>query len=197
LLTEKEIEELQKMFELDPNSIIGEKIGGYNIKLYIGHGKVGIVYKGENDYNFVAAIKIIPNKTLKDGWEEELKKLVKLEGINGIAHYKGHGSTLVKGIKNHEPCIYIIYDFINGTSLNNYLKKNASSITLEFVIQLLLQVLTVFYACKATNISHEDLHEGNIMISNVDERLLLINPQFIITDFGLGGSTNKLDPKKD
>jgi serine/threonine protein kinase len=196
-LEKKEYEEIQNIFGINPNSAIGEKINEFEIKNYIGHGKVGIVYRGENKYGFEAAVKIIPNNTLKNGWEKELIKLNKLKGINGIAHYKHHEPILIEGKTKKEPCVCILYDFINGKSLEKYLDKNKSSITIEFIIQLLIQSLNIFHALKVTNISHEDLHTGNIMIADPDERLLTQTPQFFITDFGQGGSTTKLNPKDD
>lgn len=194
---EKEFSEVEDIFGFNPKDLIDVVVCDFKIVEYLGHGKVGVVFRGVNEYDFTAAVKIIPNNTLKDGWEEELIKLRLLEGIKGIAHYKNHGSVIVKTKERSEACICILYDFIKGQSLGNYIQNNKNSITIDFILQLTLQTLSVFQALKVTNITHGDLHPGNIMIENPDERQLSQTTKFVITDFGQGGSTKNLNPQND
>jgi len=58
------------------------------------------------------------------------------------------------------------------------------------------QILHAFRAMKYVGISHNDLHEGNILIYH-DPRIDPNMPRIKITDFGIGGSNTGLKPKDD
>lgn len=68
---------------------------------------------------------------------------------------------------------------------------------MAFIENIVKTVLQVLHACRAVKIQHGDLHEGNILISEPDKRLPGSPRTIWISDFGYGGSHNKLDPKDD
>lgn len=191
-----EFETVRKKFGFSPIEVLNCTFLGYSIDKYVGHGTIGVVFHGINkDIGDTAAIKIIPRETLKVGWETEVKKLSKLEGIPQVVQCKGYRSEILP--KQKVPVICIAYQFIEGHNLKQYTESHPELITLEFVESLLIESLKVFKACKTTGIEHGDLHEGNILIANADDRFLTPSPRIMINDFGVGGSTNKLDATND
>lgn len=167
----------------------------YILTKYVGKGKIGRVYKAINEFDDqdVLACKIIKEKKLRNGWEKELEKLSKLRGVDGVVPYFHH----IEGLnKKDENVVFIFYQFIDGWNLNDYEKENGK-LELALIELIIKKIASVLYACKGVNISHGDLHPGNIMISRPDIRLIG-NPRTIwITDFGHGGSHNQLQPKND
>ena len=180
----------KKIDPVDP--YIGLIIDGYTIKEKIGTGKIGSVYKAERtDVDFFAC-KIISAEKLKAGWEKELEKVHKLKNVPNVIEYKRHGSELDK---NNRPIIYIFWNYIDGVNLKKY--SASKVLDLPFIFELANVILRVLYACKHEKIFHGDLHEGNILISNPDPRLIDNKSTIWISDFGFGGSHNNKKPKDD
>jgi len=167
----------------------------YVLKKFRGKGKIGRVYKvvSESNPDDILACKVILSKDVKDGWKRELDKLVKLRGVNNVVDYYQYDLAYDK---NDKPYAYVMYQFIDGWNLNEFI-KDFGIINLALIELLAQTIIKVLYACQKVNILHGDLHQGNIMISRPDERIVG-NPKTIwITDFGYGGSHNKIKPKDD
>ncbi|MFA5267667.1 MAG: protein kinase [Methanoregula sp.] len=159
----------------------------------IGHGKNGVVYKAiDESINHKIACKLIPVGRLKNGWQTEIKKVIRLEGILQIIHYFGSGNVTI----DSQEFVYILWEYIEGENLGDYLKNKGDSITLELVRSITDEILNAFFAMHQQGISHNDLHEGNILIYK-DPRVITDNPRIKITDFGIGGSYCDLKPKDD
>lgn len=174
---------------------IGCEVNRYKITEYIAKGKIGKVYKAERkDIRDILACKIIQPEKLKDGWEKELEKVVQLRGIEWVVQYHTHGTGLDK---RNRPFVWVLWDFIDGSDLRQYLKEIDFNLDMAFIEQIMEAILNVFFACSQEGIRHGDLHEGNILISKPDPRKRG-NPRTIwISDFGYGGSHNEKVPKDD
>ena len=185
---------VQKMLEQDP--VIGvEPTPGYCLTAKVGEGRIGTVYRAErSDPRDVLACKVIPEGKLKPGWEREIQKLTRLRGVPNVVPYHSHGTALDR---NHRPFTYVLFDYIDGTNLRQYVEACPSPLDLAFVEGMAKTLLSVFHACHTEDIRHGDLHEGNILISNPDRRLPGSPRTVWITDFGYGGSHNELEPKDD
>jgi len=177
------------------NQFRNEIIKDYRLEEEIGRGKIGVVYHAfhKDISELEAAIKIIPKENLKDEWEVELKKVGLLSGIHQVVQYKDHDANILDGI----PYVCIFWEYIDGDNLKEYAEKNPDNISLPFIKHLIEQILTVFVAIKESGISHDDHHEGNILIAH-DKRLPdPTKPIIKVGDFGIGGSHNVLKPKDD
>ena len=175
---------------------IGSVCGdNYKIEEKVGEGNIGIVYKAvRQNPSQTLACKVIPEGRLKDGWQRELEKVIQLSGISGVVQYRSHGAAFDK---TSRPFFYVFFDFVPGKDLRKIVADPNWPLDMAFIEGIARTVLEVLYACQAEGIFHGDLHEGNILISDPDKRLLG-NPQRTwITDFGYGGSHNKLQPKND
>lgn len=170
-------------------------VAGYVLTRKVGAGKIGVVYRAEReDPAHVLACKVIEAGKLKQGWERELQKVVRLRTVPNVVQYHSHDTSLDK---EQQPFVWVLCDYVDGRNLREYLAAPPVPIDLAFVLSIATTLLQVLHACKAVDIEHGDLHEGNILISNPDPRLPG-NPRRIwVSDFGYGGSHNDLEPKDD
>ncbi len=169
---------------------------GYFLREKVGKGRIGSVYRAVKSRPFrdELACKVIPEGRLKDGWQRELEKVVRLRGVPHVVEYHRHGTAMDN---NNRPFVWVLWNYIDGINLRKYAEKRPWPLDLAFVENIVTTVLEVLHACDAVGIRHGDLHEGNILISKPDIRLPG-NPRTIwISDFGYGGSHNQLEPKDD
>lgn len=165
------------------DKFLGLVIQDYIIEKHIGDGCIGSVYCARRtigDVDNLRAIKFIKNdEQVKDGWENEITKVIKLGIAPGVVKYYTHGTQIVAG----EEYIFIILDYIPGKSLKELVEEK--QITIPLIVDVLEKVLAVLHACKQVNIEHADLHWGNIIVE--DYNPILVNPEqrgIWVTDFG-------------
>lgn len=174
---------------------IGLEVGGYKLIELIGKGGIGAVYRATKEsLRLVVACKVIPQNKLKNGWEHEIEKAAALDGVPGVVTYKGHGPGLNN---NNETYVWILWTYVQGCNLRQLVEEHPEEINMAFIQNLTRTVLNVLVACKNQQIAHDDLHEGNILISNPDSNIRGRPRRIWITDFGYGGSRNDLKPKDD
>lgn len=161
----------------------------------VGKGRIGSVYKAvRSNPPDILACKVIAEKKLKDGWKREIEKVVRLRGVPNIVQYHTHD---VKLNNNDRPFTWILWDFIDGIDLRQYIKDSPWPLDIAFIEDIAVTMLRSLHACRAVGIQHGDLHEGNILISKPDPRIPGGKRTIWISDFGYGGSHNKLQPKDD
>jgi len=177
----------------NPEWFRGEVIEEYRLEEYKGHGEVGVVYRAiREDIQDTVACKLIPAENLRDDWKIELQKVNRLAGVPQVVPYQRHATIEVKG----KLFVYIFWQYINGLDLKHYIERYPSAITIDFVLHLADEILRLFFAMQLTGISHDDLHEGNILISN-DLRIYGQNPTIKVTDFGIPRLSKAFTPKDD
>jgi serine/threonine protein kinase len=193
LSLESEFEEVKKEFGFNPQGLIGKVFQGYEIDRYVGHGTMGVVFHAvKKEIGDEAACKIIPQDNIK-GWKTELIKLVKLTDVSQVVQYKGHGVDMIEEI----PLVFVLYQFVDGKNLREYVRDYPDLITLDFVEMLAREILNVLQALKVSDIAHGDLHEGNIMVADPDPKFIDRKPRIKVTDFGIGTSSTKQSIKDD
>jgi protein kinase-like protein len=187
---------MERMISDDPYVGV-QPITNYYLREKVGEGRIGSVYRAErpSDPPDTLACKVIPEGKLKAGWQKELQKVVLLRSVPNVVQYYGqHGSAL----DNHQrPFTWVLWNFVDGINLRQYVEKRPWPLDLAFIENIAETVLKVLFACRQVGIQHGDLHEGNILISNPDPRLMG-SPRIIwVSDFGYGGSHNELEPRDD
>ena len=72
----------------------GQIVDDYQLLEFVGAGRIGYVYKAqlEGFPGNLRAVKLTFD-VLKDGWEEELKKVMSLELVEGVVHFHSSGAT--------------------------------------------------------------------------------------------------------
>ena len=160
---------------------IGQRIGQYVLKRALGQGAMGTVYHAvrSDDIPEERAVKLIPRDCLRQNWENEIRKVVRLRFTPGVVRYHEHGETRIAG----QDYVWISWDFIPGRSLREML--GAGQVSIPMVCAIVERLLEVLHACRRADVQHGDLHAGNIMIQDQDALGLDPDQRTVwVTDFG-------------
>ena len=150
----------------------------YKIQKIIGKGAFGVVYKAfELCSGRIVAIKQIPvNAENKKSVIKEIELLKNLEHPNIVKYY-----NFLKE-DNH---IYIIMEYLEGSTLRQYMRDNSDNITEDIAREIIKQLLNALsYLHYSCDICHRDIKPENIMFTEKD------NISHIkLLDFGLSSDS--------
>lgn len=167
-------------------NFIGIEIAEYKLveEIGVGEGSIGKVYRAEREGDTYPdrAIKIVKKDILREGWSNEITKVNKLEGIDGVVQYLNHNSIKL----DNEEYLWIMWQYIRGISLKKLIKQKR--ITIPTIRAVVVKVLEILHACRQEQINHGDLHTGNIIIAEPDRRRLTAANPVWVTDFGYRAS---------
>ncbi len=180
----------------------GKEVGQFLLQGYVGHGKIGYVYKAlsKDVRDWVVAVKIIPGSPRR-GWENELRKVSRLSTIPRVVHLHHLDVGRITHDRRTEIFQYTVWDYIApGRNLFRYLKERESC-TASFLLAVVEQVLRVLHACHTKGVRHGDLHPGNVLIgeedpADLDSSLEPREPVYV-SDFGYGTTGGRKKPKDD
>lgn len=146
--------------------------GEYLVNKVIGEGAFGAVYECVGPFDQVYAVKMVrpanrPYDEVHSEWAKEVARLMSLRHPNVVYIYDafedGHLFYLAL-----ERCDYALQAML-GTPLREGL-----------VIELARQLLAAVQFLHDNDIVHDDLHAGNVLITQATDR-----PQVKISDFGI------------
>ena len=149
----------------------------YEIKQNIGKGKFGLVNLGiHKKTNMKVAIKIINKSSIKT---QEDNQLVRSEiDIMKLCHHP----NIVKLLDHFENSefIFIVMEYIEGGTLNQYLKKKNFNFSERQIAILINQIGNGLKYLHKYGIIHRDLKPDNIMLTEQSDKGIIK-----IMDFGL------------
>ncbi|MEE9329696.1 MAG: serine/threonine-protein kinase, partial [Parvularculaceae bacterium] len=154
-----------------------DRIGPYRLTRKIGEGGMGMVYLGERDddeFSQQVAIKLGRGYQLSDQMIERLKQ--ERSTLAQLSH--PNIAQLYDGGQTQEGAPYFIMEFVEGQTLNDYLKND--NLTLLVRLQIFEDILKAVAYAHRNLIIHRDLTPNNTMISD-DGTVKLI-------DFGISHS---------
>ena len=146
----------------------------YKIQKIIGKGAFGVVYKAFELFSGrMVAIKQIPvNSENKKFVIKEIELLKNLEHPNIVKYY-----NFLKE-ENH---IYIIMEYLEGSTLREYMKDNIDKIDENIAREIIKQILNALsYLHYSCDICHRDIKPENIMFTEKDNKSTIK-----LLDFGL------------
>lgn len=160
-----------------------QKINGkYVISSIISSGKNSVTFKAKHEFigrNFVLKI-IRPGKG--ENVIESLQTLGNVGGEPFLVHptdfFNFEYSTITKDPISLK-CI--VFPFIEGPTLEDFLKKNPS-ISPHLIFSFLKQVSTGLHALEAKNLNHGDFHSNNILVDTTNKDKV----EFKIIDISCG-----------
>ncbi|MDP1550039.1 MAG: protein kinase [Nitrosomonas sp.] len=161
--------------------------GDFRLIEYIGHGCYALVFRGYSEtLKQSAAYKIIPSENLAPGenWKIEPRKANSLEHPS-VVHCRTYFDW-----REQKGIVVLKYDFVDGTSLHDFIKNNKSQITIPFIKLFLIEMLGLFYELEQRGIQHGDFHSRNILVTKPSRYRLNSTEEFKVTDFGIGGLTS-------
>lgn len=145
----------------------------YKIIKKLGQGGMGEVYQAKDTIlDRIVAIKVVYSSLLKK--QEFLQRFLREAKITASLDH--HNIVKVFDLLIDNNNYYLIMEFIDGTSLRNYL-ENRNEINILNELDLFLQILDGVEYAHNKNIVHRDLKPENIMLTK--DRIIKI------TDFGL------------
>lgn len=150
----------------NPSSI---KIANHkDLKFFNDSGKNGLIFIAKSEYlHRDHAIKIFvreDGKNINDRFLEEINKIASLKHPNIVTIHQASKLTFDDG----SVLPYAIYEFIKGINLNDWLSRNPSFDERMEVVSQLTETIQYFHK---KNIYHGDLHGGNIIISQIENKL--------------------------
>jgi hypothetical protein len=184
-------------------SLAGKTVEKFTLVEFRGAGRIGYVYKAHFRElpTAVRAVKLTFD-SLKPGWENELRKVMSLELVEGVVHFHDLGTEQITHDGVTRLCQFTVWDYIApGENLRQYLKRVAR-IPASFLLAVVERILHVLHACQAQGVArHGDLHSRNILIADPSPAILddSLQPRapIYVSDFGYGTTGGIAMPKDD
>jgi len=142
-------------------SLIGKKLGGYEILERLGAGGIGEVYRARDPrLDREIAIKVLPEAVAADEtrlgrFEREARMLAALN----------HGNiAAVHGLETAEGVVFLVQELIEGEALARRLGRGR--LELDAVLDIGRQIAEALETAHAANIVHRDLKPDNVMVTD-------------------------------
>jgi serine/threonine protein kinase len=162
---------------LNPDRLIGKKIGAYKIVEYLGYGAMAQVYKAHHPHlNRYAAIKLLHIHFANDPdfiqqFTDEAQNLAQLRHPNIVQVYDAN-------ISGENP--YLAMEFIDGCTLKATIEEYREKHTRLPLVRSLRIIYSIGLALSYAHqrgVIHRDVKPSNVLVEN-SERVIL-------ADFGL------------
>ena len=160
----------------------GVKIGDYTLLKLVGSGGFADVWKAEKrtalDVNYFA-LKFFRPKDDGVDFEKVDKEINVWKQLKGLPHI-----ISVTELDKFEDYVYVVSDFAEEGSLENFLKANdRKALPVERAVQIMLEILTGLENLHEKGFIHRDLKPDNIVI---------MNGKHCLTDFGISRKMKSL-----
>jgi serine/threonine-protein kinase len=158
--------------------MIGTKVLNYKIEKLLGVGGMGSVYLASNEnIDQKVAIKVLnenlSNSTIiRQRFKEEAKMLCSLDHSNIV--------KFLNFVEN-EDGIFLIMEYIDGITLDEFIAKKNGLIIEERVYDLFDQILNAFTYAHKKGIVHRDIKPANILLTDDNDGEFHIK----VMDFGI------------
>lgn len=147
-----------------------KEIGNFSIEKSIARGFYGATYLAVSKERIPKqrVLKVIPKSIytfFKKDFDAECKEHAELQNEHIVEIYDyfdeevNFGGTII-------PCHISVLDYIDGKSLEEVME---SDISIERLTQIAIDLLEILEVLKNNNKNHNDLHPGNIIVSNLQQ----------------------------
>ena len=92
-------------------------------------------------------------------------------------------------------CVAFLSEYVEGKSLDRYIQSQA--IEISFIIQFLLTMLELLHELKQRNISHGDLHSGNVIVAPPSATAINPRTSIRVIDFGVHHISSSIGGQSD
>ncbi len=176
----------------DARAYLGLRLKGrYLIEEHIGSGLSAHAFRAYDTLlQGRVVIKIIKSAIagvpidLGEEWKEESRKAMQVRGHPHIASILDLGEETVEVGGDTETIHFIVTEFIEGQTLRD-LAADRVPLDPHALLVLAHQLLSTLDFLQARKLSHDDLHAGNIMVSQIGAE----RPFIKIIDFGMASNT--------
>ena len=163
-------------------SLVGLKLGEYDVISQLGAGGMGIVYRGvQPQIGKAVAIKVLKPE-IATGSDSVQALLAEARAVNSI-HHPGIVDIFSFG-STPDGRPYVVMELLEGESLDAVLRAMGRFQALE-AIDLLEQMLSALDAAHAAGVIHRDLKPANIHLTQMKDGTWRVK----LLDFGLAKLT--------
>lgn len=153
-----------------------KNIDKYNILSILGHGAMGVVYKGyDKEIDRHVAIKVLHSHLLVGEMGEEFVQRFKHE-VKAAAKCLHPNIVTIFNCGENNGSPYMVMEYVQGIDLREILKSH-QIFTLSQTVGMICHVLEALFSAHEMGIVHRDIKPANI--------LLLDNGVVKVTDFGV------------
>lgn len=159
-------------------------IPGYKIMQTLGHGGMGVVYKGIQE---ATGAEVVIKNLLKDRVSAEAATRFHREA-QVLAQFSHQNIVTIRDFGENQGYPYIVMGFVEGMDLKQVLKASLKSkpLGLDWILPQIKTLAKALAVCHEKGIVHRDLKPSNIMIENETDRPVII-------DFGLASAVDGID----
>jgi serine/threonine protein kinase len=167
--------------KFDEGSLVGRKIGTYEIQGIIGHGGMGYVYRAlDISLDRTVALKILKpdlnnDKEFEGRFIREARALAELDHPNVVQVYSAG---------RFQDILFIAMQFAPGRTLDQYVREK-KHLSIRESLTILRQVAQALDFAHKRGLMHRDIKPTNIMIDDAG--------RVKVMDFGLAKSVMTLD----
>ena len=155
-----------EVLEEDSSSLVGKVLDGqYQIEALLGKGGMGAVYGARHILlGDRVAIKVLPPEMRSNS--EWLRRFQR-EG-QAARRFRHHNAVTVYDLRTSgDGIIYLVMEYVEGTTLDGELKKHGRFSPAE-AVSMLTPIMSVLNAAHAMGVVHRDLKPENIMIGKLN-----------------------------
>lgn len=166
----------------------GSTIGKVRLERKLGEGANGIVWKGRHTtLGIDVAVKVLlidRAQRSDDVYQERFRREAQ------IAARLSHPCIVrVIDFGDHEGLPYLVMDFVDGFTLNDYLERRGGALEEKTVLKVVVAVASALHVAHEAGIVHRDLKPANILL---DKR-----GQLKLADLGLARDDNSAQLTRD
>ena len=173
----------------------------YTIVRKVGTGMNGHVFQAHSEeLNNDIACKLIPRRNLvgvddtPPKWKSEFQKANSLTTPTPVRFFDV--ATWTDDVEEID-CVILCSEFIQGQTLERFVKDNREDVTIPFVLRFLRTMFDFFDDMEQRRVTHGDLHARNVLVE--DRRMSLVEQEgrFRVTDFGVASAADNSHPTDD
>ena len=176
-IEEPALEVAAKMIAQDePESLVGQQIGSYQILSLLGAGGMGVVYKARDTrLKRSVAIKVLPARQVNDP-ERKRRFIQEARAASALNH---PNIITIYDIGSESGIDFVVMEYVAGKTLDQMIPRKG--LRLNETLKLAVQMADALAKAHSAGIIHRDLKPTNVMVT--DDGLVKV------LDFGLAKLT--------
>ena len=148
----------------DFTEFLGKKIGNIQITDYIGEGSMGMVFKGYHEnLDIDVAVKLVRDELLESAREEYIRRFEREARM--VAKLNHSCITRIIDYGQFENRPYIVIDYIDGFTLDEFVKAHYDHVEEMNILKLLRMTSSAVHEAHRNGIINRDIKPKNILLS--------------------------------
>ncbi|MBV9711321.1 MAG: serine/threonine protein kinase, partial [Ktedonobacteraceae bacterium] len=160
------------------NELAGQSLGGYQLEEEIGHGSMGVVYRGKQiALGREVAIKVLPKALARDA-SYVARFIREAQIIAGLNH---PNIVQIYDAGQQNKLLYFVMEYVQGPTLSSLLHLDGT-IPPHMAVEYAAQIADALDAAyRERNVIHRDIKPENLMLNRWGK--------IKVMDFGLARAT--------